>query len=295
MIFVNSNEIREQIKQIKLSKGLVRDPKDQRNYLEEDKRSFVLRGITTRHTDKMIANAFKIEYDLEVKATRLINRQTGLPIGKVKITCDSARTLQRIPYNLSLGDQFCTTEPYRSQLRLIQCNRCQLFGQYRGQCKAIEPKCGKCTGPHMKNDCKRDTPKCVNCAGAHESSSNTCPKAVQLREKLLNNISKKVDNAKDQLIRGNKQIQYTGDGGRGWSIGNDCKVRLTSRTTLTGDDLLLITRAIAAAGKMVEMKRKAGDAMDDDWAPFITMCINQSFESDLCPSKIRNITYEYIN
>ena len=104
MIFVNSIEIREQIKQIKLSKGLVRDPKDQRNYLEENKRSFVLRGITTRHTGKIIANAFKIEYDLEVKATHLINKQTGLPIRKAKITCDSARTLQRIPYNLSLGD-----------------------------------------------------------------------------------------------------------------------------------------------------------------------------------------------
>ena len=56
LIFVNSNEITEQIKtkkhkNIKLSKGLVRDPKDQRNYLEEDKRSFVLCGITTMIVD----------------------------------------------------------------------------------------------------------------------------------------------------------------------------------------------------------------------------------------------------
>ena len=47
---------------------------------------------------------------------------------------------------------------------------------------------------------------------------------------------------------------------------------------------LVMGGAIAPAGKMAEMKRKAGDEMDDDWALFITMCINRSFSSDLCPS-----------
>ena len=292
LIFLDSNEDRETTKKIKLTRGQVRDPRDQRNYAEEDKRSFVIRGMTTRFTEEHVVGCFKA-HNLKVTGTRFYNRTTNEPIGKMKIVCDSEEFLNNIPERINLGGYICTTERYRRHIRLIQCTKCQLFGHYRGQCNAIAPKCGKCSGAHSKSECTRTTLKCVNCAGPHESNSYQCQKAIDLREKLQNNINKKVDNAKDQLVRGNQQIQFTGNWGRGWSVSQDCKVQISAATTLTPDDLVMITRAIAATGRMIDMQKQLGLMTPDQWALITTRCFNYSFESDQCPIKMRNAILDY--
>ena len=110
---------------------------------------------------------------------------------------------------------------------------------------------------------------------------------------MQNNINKKVDNAKDQLVRGNQQIQFTGNGGRGWSVSQDCKVQISAATTLTPDDLIRITRATAATGRLVDMQKQLGPMTPDLWALITTRCFNYSFESDQCPIKMRNAILDY--
>lgn len=72
-------------------------------------------------------------------------------------------------------------ESQRTQTRINQCHRCQLYGHSQTKCRAI-PKCLKCAGDHLTHTCQIKRPQpatCANCGLDHPANFRGCAKHPQ--------------------------------------------------------------------------------------------------------------------
>ena len=85
------------------------------------------------------------------------------------------------------------------QHHVKRCNKCQNFGHFRRECKAISDICAKCAGNHSTNDCTSVFKKCVNCAKkgltqvTHYAYDSNCPsyrEEVRRKQGINNDLNR---------------------------------------------------------------------------------------------------------
>ena len=75
----------------------------------------------------------------------------------------------------------------------MQCYYCQRLGHTSKSCKARQPRCMLCGGPHDKANCSSTTNYCVNCKGQHGANSKLCPAIRTAREVEKLRVEHKMD------------------------------------------------------------------------------------------------------
>ena len=78
-------------------------------------------------------------------------------------------------------------EDSKSAPRVMQCYKCQQFGDHLSGSCTKQQKCVLCAGSHRKADCTatKESYKCANCLGPHAAWSQECPwfkKAVDMKK-----------------------------------------------------------------------------------------------------------------
>ena len=200
LVFPKRQEDRNKLAKIKLPVGQVREPKQRVNYKEQDKRTLVMVGIPLRVENTTIEQDIKKQHNINLKATRMINRKTQKPTGKFKLTLERESDMKNIGNRLLVY----TIESYRRKTQVKQCYRCQRFGHIAFDCKSKHRKCGRCGGEtHQRRACTASDPKCANCFGPHASLDRSCPKLQEII-KMLDQIQDRQVSRAHQVLNKNQ-------------------------------------------------------------------------------------------
>ena len=86
-------------------------------------------------------------------------------------------------------------------IEVIQCFKCQRFGQVSKNCKST-PRRGHCSGNHNFKSCdKKDSPtNCANCNSNHEADSTECPSCLKCISKLYSSRGTTLPNRIKKLM-----------------------------------------------------------------------------------------------
>lgn len=71
------------------------------------------------------------------------------------------------------------------------CYRCWLTGHFFYYCKALTPRCGKCSEDHFTRDCRSDTLRCPNCAEDHAAWDPRCTAPASRKEHIDSAVNRK--------------------------------------------------------------------------------------------------------
>lgn len=280
-----NEESRQKLLQMDLETGHFREPKNSQNNKEEDARSLVICDIDRRTTDVQIEANVMRKHNLVVKASRLINRDSGKPIPKVKLIFETTEIMKSIGKTMLLGIQNCPVQPYKKKERLLQCYKCQRFGHTQGGCQSDSYRCGSCAGNHSRKDCKADFTRCANCQGDHLSSDGRCPRAVEVRRQVTERKSGQINRGQQAVNRG-QQGRYQQS--QRQSAGS---ARVPQHPSLTGKDLTSLTLMISASYLKIRrweqrMEAEGQDLEWDDIPHLTTEAVNWAFGSSINPSNI---------
>ena len=107
--------------------------------------------------------------------TRTLKNNDDLSQALFKVSPALRQLLKKINDKVIVGSTCCKIYDRHNFKR---CNRCYDFGHFAAQCKAEQPVCGYCAGPHQTNECSiKDSagsqPVCNNCKNSDEHCNNT--------------------------------------------------------------------------------------------------------------------------
>lgn len=110
-----------------------------------------------------------------VHAQRLSRRKTTdgqvelVPTGTIKVTFQTQHLPSHVAiFNVSLEVQAFVYGP-------TLCRKCQRYGHTQKNCRAREPRCGKCSLNHETNTCTQVIFLCLHCQDNHQTGSPRCP------------------------------------------------------------------------------------------------------------------------
>ena len=171
---------------------------------ELKKTVLVMKNIHESISVKEIKDSLKEQTGIDVEVKRLttprsINQKYTHDIVLVTSKDEHYKELFKV---CSIQNQLIKWEHLKKK-GPIQCHNCQKFGHVARWC-LFEYQCVKCNEGHGPKECKRDKkskkpPYCINCdEEGHPASFGGCPKAVELRQKVEENRTKKQE-TKNQL------------------------------------------------------------------------------------------------
>lgn len=110
------------------------------------------------------------------KITCLSNKEAGRAYGSMVVYVtkknDAKKLLDGKYFDLA-GESACTN-PFEPRKGPMQCFNCQEMGHKTFRCKKPQV-CGRCAGAdHHHRECRAMEPRCVLCSGPHESFSRNC-------------------------------------------------------------------------------------------------------------------------
>lgn len=141
--------------------------------------SVVITNVDHDVTDKEVEEELKLQGYKFKKAVRIFSRLTQKPIKKIRVISDNKDTIDKLlAHHFRLHCVLHRVEPSNPlPPQPTQCRKCNSFQHTSENCRN-EPKCGKCSGPHLISSCKLDTNKealkCSNCNGNHLATDLNC-------------------------------------------------------------------------------------------------------------------------
>ncbi|XP_049852517.1 uncharacterized protein LOC126332186 [Schistocerca gregaria] len=151
----------------------------QNKQLTEPSLSVVITKVTHDVTEKDIEEELT-NLGLEfTKVKRIISREYGKPIQKVRVISRNKNTIDELLTNhFRIFRKFHPVEQsHVPPPQPAQCAKCHTFDHTTENCRN-KPVCNRCGGQHPIAACQQEIskPTCVNCNGEHLSTDINCPK-----------------------------------------------------------------------------------------------------------------------
>lgn len=157
----------------------------------------IMKDIDMGFSVEEIKESIKEQSGLDVGVKRLVtprSKNMGYTLDIALITTEE-KNVNQLHKIFSIHNQIIKWERLIKK-GLTQCFNCQQFGHVASYCMN-EYRCVKCDKQHKPKECQRvknetTKPYCWNCKKeGHPASWGGCPKAVELREKVEENRTKK--------------------------------------------------------------------------------------------------------
>jgi len=110
------------------------------------------------------------------KVSWLSNKESGKAYGSMVVYVTKESDARRLVdgHYFDLAGESATTNVFERRTGPVQCYNCQAIGHKSFQCKSAQV-CGRCAMPgHQRKECRAVEPRCVPCGGPHESLGRNC-------------------------------------------------------------------------------------------------------------------------
>lgn len=148
-----------------------------------------IKNIDTRLSDNQLKEFFDSAGCKVKEVKKVFHRHSGKPMPIRKLLFESESDLRKAielqyPFRLNGKQAFCGKE---EKFKVVRCFSCHRFNHIAANCP-FKDTCENCgSEDHVfTGDCRKQS-ICANCGGRHKSSSNSCPKYLEILQRRRQN------------------------------------------------------------------------------------------------------------
>ena len=148
-----------------------------------------VKNIDTRVTDNQLRGFLESKECRVKEVKKVFHRYSGKPMPIRKIYFQSVSDLDKaikLEYIFKLNGKQAYCEKEKG-FRVVRCFSCHRFNHISANCPN-RSNCENCSSEDhtFTGDCFQQS-KCINCGGKHRSSSNSCPKYLEIIQRVQKN------------------------------------------------------------------------------------------------------------